>query len=47
MDADGRLLDSGPSSATQVVVSISHNVSENPEAGLMGLSPLMTLYMTL
>ena len=46
MDADGRLLDSGPSSTTQVDTSESHSVSENPEAGLLGRFPLITLYMT-
>lgn len=46
-DADGRLLDSGPSSTTQVATSSFHNVPENPEAGREGRSPLMTLYITL
>ena len=46
MGADGRLLDSGPSSTTQVATNSSHNASENPEAGLSGRSPTMTLYMT-
>ena len=46
-DAGGRLLDSGPSSTTQVAVSDSHNVSENPEAGRLGRHPLMTLNVTL
>ena len=45
-DADGRLLDSGPSSTTQVVTSDSHNVSGNPEGGLCGQSPFMTFNMT-
>ena len=45
-DADGRLLDSGPSSTTQVATSDSHNASENPEAGLLGRSPSITLYIT-
>ena len=45
-DADGRRLDSGPSSTTQVATSNSHNVSENPTGGLSGRSPFMTFQMT-
>jgi len=45
-DADGRRLDSGPFSVTQVLTNSSHNSSENPEGGLSGRSPFMTFQTT-